>query len=477
MKPWVRLSLIAVMLGTMLFGAVKTVRAAEFINDGTIEAGETIDDDVFLSAENVVMDGTVNGILFAAGNTVTINGTVNGDAILGASEVVIGTNAVINGNLFWSGYSLELKGKVTGSLFGGAAMMILDDGASVDRNLFYGGYSFEAMPESLIGRDAYIGGYQATFSGEVSRDANLGGAAIEINGKVGGDVNVDLGEVENNENVPISPMTFMQQPGMPPLPEMKDPGLRVAKNAEITGKLTYISNIEMKQIDTVPAGGLVFVTPTPMPQGDSGTSTGRSDIVMEIPVVHWIIERMRELIALLVFGALALWLIPAVLYRTVEQARTKMAPAAGYGFVVIVVGSLGALMALVILLVVGLILGVATLGSVSGPLLGVTMPALAVVSAVFSFLVGTGSKVVVSYLIGQLLVGKAFPQLTNPKLWALIFGVIIYVLIGSIPLLGWLVGLAATLIGVGAMWLAFQSWRKPAASAAAMMQTPAAPQV
>jgi len=47
-------------------------------------------------------------------------------------------------------------------------------------------------------------------------------------------------------------------------------------------------------------------------------------------------------------------------------------------------------------------------------------------------------------------------------MWALVIGVLIYVLVSSIPIIGLLIGLAATLIGVGAMWLAYQAWRKPA---------------
>ena len=55
------------MVLVLVLSAVGTVSAAEFPKGETIPAGETIEDDVFISGENVVIDGTVNGMLFASG--------------------------------------------------------------------------------------------------------------------------------------------------------------------------------------------------------------------------------------------------------------------------------------------------------------------------------------------------------------------------------------------------------------------------
>jgi len=48
----------------VVLSAVGTVSAAEFPKGETIPANETIDDDVFISGDNVVIDGIVNGIVF-----------------------------------------------------------------------------------------------------------------------------------------------------------------------------------------------------------------------------------------------------------------------------------------------------------------------------------------------------------------------------------------------------------------------------
>ena len=116
------------------FSAVGTVQATEIYPNGIIPVGVTVDDDVILNGEAVVMDGVVNGLLIASGNTVTINGTVNGDVIALGSQVTIGTKAVITGNLFAGAQSVTLDGQVDGSVAAGAASLTLS-GRSEERRV------------------------------------------------------------------------------------------------------------------------------------------------------------------------------------------------------------------------------------------------------------------------------------------------------------------------------------------------------
>lgn len=82
---------------------------------------------------------------------------------------------------------------------------------------------------------------------------------------------------------------------------------------------------------------------------------------------------------------------------------------------------------------------------------------------VFLLLVSYGSKLVIAFLVGRLVLQRLAPQSADHKVWPLLAGVALYVLIRSIPLLGWLVGVAATLVGLGAMWLVYRGWRAQAA--------------
>jgi hypothetical protein len=47
------------------------------------------------------------------------------------------------------------------------------------------------------------------------------------------------------------------------------------------------------------------------------------------------------------------------------------------------------------------------------------------------------------------------------KLWPLLVGVALYVLLRSIPIMGWFIGGVVTLLGLGAVWLVFSEEHQP----------------
>jgi hypothetical protein len=280
---------------------------------------------------------------------------------------------------------------------------------------------------------------------------------VELNGKVGRNVEVYMDDYSPSEG----PMPQF----MPGMPAAIQPGLRVDDSAQVGGKLTYTSPIPQADgIRGLNPDQIVYQTPVPE-MDDSTAPAVQPRLEARVPVLGWFFKLMREIVALLVFGALALWLIPNVTQKVVEQARLNVLPAAGYGVVTILLGYFAAFLAASLLFGLGLILAIVTLGSVSGPVFGLGFSALAFAMAVFSFLVGTGSKVVVSLLLGGLLVDKIAPQTPNRKVWVLLAGVLIYALVRSIPFIGWIIALLATLVGVGAMYLTYRASRKPAVPA------------
>ncbi len=454
MKSLFRLSMIFILLFALLASSSRPAQAAEFDNGGKIDAAEVINDDVFLSGDQVVMDGTINGLLLATGETVTINGTVNGDALLFGNTVILAPGAKVSGNIFLGSRMGQIAGNVGGSLFGGAAAVTLEKTASIGGNLYYGGYSLQTGAGSAITRDAFLGVYQAILDGDVQRDVFLGGAALELNGSIGRNLHAEVADSSDS----FGPMFMNNQPD---LPKAVAPGLRIAESAEIGGKLVYTSKSSQQEtIKAEPAGGLVYQTPVP---GENSRTVSRPPTLTErFPALRWIMNFIREIVTLLAFGALALWLLPAVFKSTVSKARSQPGKSAGYGLLAIFSGYFSALVALVLILIAGVLLSLISLGGLSSPVFGIGLSGLALFLAVFSFLISIGSKLVVAYLVGLLLIERAAPQTANREIWALIAGATIYALIVSIPILGFLIGIAAALIGIGAMWLAYQNWRQPA---------------
>jgi hypothetical protein len=411
-----------------LFGVVGSTQAAEFIEE-TIAEGEVIDDDVFVTGEHVIVNGTVNGDLFAFGQTVTINGVVNGSLFIGAQTVTV-------------------NGSVTGSIYGGAAALTLGDDGTVGRNLLFGGFSLQTEAGSTIGRDMMMGGYQALLAGTVERDIKVGVGALELAGKVGGDVNATVGTP--GEGKP----NFVMMPGE--LPPSVEPGLRVAESAEIGGQLNYSSREDQASaIEGEPAGGVLFEESVEeMNQATESVGMGGS-------IVGWFFTRLQELLSLLVLGGLVIWSMPYLFSKAVHKAEEQPLPSAGWGVATLLVGYVGALIIAVLIIVLAIILGFITLGGLAGTVIGVGFGGLGVVFISFQLLVSYGSKLIVAFLGGKLFLERFSPKYAEHKGWTLLLGVALYVLLRGIPFIGWLIGLAATLIGLGALWLI---WREAPAT-------------
>ena len=424
--------IVTVGLTLLLIGATAGRAAAFDFRGGdsvTIGASEVVDDDLFIGGNTVVVDGTVNGDLFIGGTDIEVNGTVNG-------------------SLFVGGQLVKVNGTVTGSVYGGGMSATLGSQASVGRNVLFGGFSLEAESGSVIGRDLLMGGYQAILDGEIGRDVRFGGSALELNGKVDGDV---LAEVDPPGS-DFDPAPFMFMPGSP---RVVAPGLRVSEEATIGGKLTYTSSVEQATaIQSAPAGGVAYQTPQP---GQTPETQPRVGFTFNI--LGWIFDRIRELATLILLGALVVWKLPSPLASATEQARVKFLPSAGWGLVVVIVGYVGAAIVGVMIFVLGILFGIVTLGGLSQTIFGVGFSTLSLAFTVFTLLVSYGSKLVVAYLMGKFVVKALAPQAADNKWWPLAAGVPLYVLFRAIPLLGWLIGVVVTLVGLGAMWLFFRQWQ------------------
>ena len=443
----------------MVLGGVGTVSAAEFPKGETIPASQTIDDDVFITGDNVVVDGTVNGLLMAAGQTVIINGTVNGDALLFGETIVVSDDAVIDGNLFTGAAEIKVNGTVTGSVFGGSSSMKVGSGAEVARNFFYGGFSLTTDEGSSIGTDLYTGAYQVLLSGTVNRDANVGAAAVELNGTVGRNATFDLGEVDEADQ---SAEWMNYNPWISKYVDtVVQSGLTISDAASIGGKVTYTSSVdETSLLEDVTSGAVVYRTPVPYTEPEE--TRDYSGQVQPFSRNSWMrhsvwgtgLSVVRSLIKLFVLGALALWLLKKPFMKLVDAAYQEPLKAIGWGFVVIAVGFLAMFIVPLVFVLVGVVIGVLSLGGLLFVWFGLVGTTLALAVLIFFFAVFTLSKVLASYMLGKWLMKVLFKQ-EEEKAWLnLLIGVFLYVVIRAIPVIGWVAGLTATLIGTGAFWLA-----------------------
>lgn len=408
------------------FGAVTLAKAVEFDDDGIIEEGEVIDDDLFIANDFIEINGVVNGDVFASGSVVKVNGTVNGSLAVGAQTV-------------------QVNGTVTGSVYSGSSTLTLGSEAEVGRNLYAGCFNLTTTDGSYVNRDLLVAGYQALLSGEVGRDVRAAIGALEINGVIGNDVFAEVGGTEGHQE----PIFFSGPPG---IETIVPSGIRVSEDAKIGGSLTYRSyENQASAIAITPPGGIDFeyeprTSPEAAPQEVSRVGSTL--------VATWMVKRVRTFITLLLLGGLIVWQLPGLLKKTSDKAEQEPLPSLGWGLVALLVVYIGAILVFGLIIAGAIFFGVVTLGELSKVILVIGLSCLGLALAVFSLMVSYGSKIIVSYLVGNLLLKWLAPKYDGGLIWPLVLGLMLYTFLRAIPLgFGLLIGIVTTLVGTGAIWL------------------------
>jgi hypothetical protein len=180
------------------------------------------------------------------------------------------------------------------------------------------------------------------------------------------------------------------------------------------------------------------------------------------------VKRVRIFITLVLLGGLVVWQLPGLLEKVEDKARKETLPSFAWGLVTVVVVYLGAILAAGLIIAGAIFFGIITLGELAKAILLIGFSSMGLILAVFGLLLSYGSKIVVAYLVGKLLLEWLAPKYQGHKFWPLVIGLLLYTFLRAIPLgFGWLIGFTVTLIGLGAMWLFYRDRVKPALPAKA----------
>jgi len=388
-----------------------------------IEADEVVNDDLYVSAEEFTLEGTVKGDLFVVGNVIVINGVVEGDLFAGGNSVII-------------------NGTVMDDVRMGGAALKLGDEASIGGDLLAGGASLEAESGSTVGGNLLYGGGQILFAGDVADDAMIGTGAASLSGEFGGDVRVDIGDVD--ENGP-SPSMYINNTEIS-IPSVK-PGLEVDEDAKIEGDLIYT----LTKDAAIPSGAVEGKVTRNEPVLDVKYS--KPEPTQAEKAVSWTLDLLRTIVTLILFGLLLGWLAPTFMKTLTDKLQAQPAASLGWG-VVAYVAFFFALFLLVTVAILGaVIFGIITLGGISGTIIWVAI--LALFAAVVGFVLVTVflTKIIVAWLGGKWILGRFNPSLAEHKVWSLVLGVVILALLIELPFVGWLIGLLVMFLGLGALWI------------------------
>lgn len=392
-----RMAFVLALVVFALLGAPQAARAQWIVQGDTIPAGDVIDDDVILYGTDVTVDGTVNGDVVAIGTTVTINGTVSG------SLVAVGRLVSMNGG-------------IGGSVYVAGGTLRLGSASQVRHNVHFGGLLLDSARGSKIGRDLVAASVRASIGSEIGRGLNAIIAMLSFHGKIG---------------LPLDQEPSGQQGN--PQPEAVKPA----------------SNLLFVSLGGQKVAGYAVPMREPIFQEDA------DDGGMIVP--EWLVVRLGELTALILLGGLVVWLLRDWLFLSTSELRDKPFPAAGYGIAAAIIFANGlgiALLAGAMLVGAGLLLGSITLWELAFLFWGIGFSFLVLAASLFALAVFYGSKIVVAYLVGALILERLAPRVANYRMATLLLGLAIYVVLRMIPHAGWIIEIIVIVLGLGAIWLA-----------------------
>jgi cytoskeletal protein CcmA (bactofilin family) len=388
-----------------------------------IKANEVIEDDVYVTANEFTLEGTVKGDLVVFGSTIIINGTVEGDLIA-------------------AGQSVTINGTVTDDARIAGAVLQLGKTAVIGGDVIAGSASLETQVGSVIDGELVVGAGQTLLEGKISGDVLAGSGALELNGEFGGDIKAEVG---NPEEGSPPPSMYMPQANID-FPTVK-PGFNIGEGAKIKGNLEYTQTKDIK----IPANAV-------------GGKITRTEPVVDLSYVKveptpaeaamtWTLDLIRSIVTLIAFGLLLGWLAPMFIKALMEKLQSQPAASLGWGLLAYAAFFFAILVILVAMIAGGILFGVLTLGSMSGTIVWIGVLALFAMIVAFVLVTVFLTKIIVAWLSGKLILARINPALAEHKVWPLVIGVAIIALLVALPYVGWLFGVLVMFIGLGALWI------------------------
>ncbi len=397
-----------------------------------IKQGEVINDDLYVGANTLTVEGTIKGDLIAGAQTIIINGSVEGDLIAGAESIIINGSVGDDARVF-------------------AAAIQVGPKASIGGDLVAMGGSVETKPGSAIAADFVTGSGQTLLAGEIGGDVLAGTSAFELAGPVKGDVKAYVNV--NAETVNATPMNMYLSNSPVTLPQVK-PGLHFVDGASVAGDLQYSSTMDLAIPAGIVAGKVTRIEPV---RDASGAPVPAAPTSAE-RVADWGFGVIRSVVTLLLFGLLVGWLFPRFMKLLPANLKAQPLVSLGWGsilYAAVFFGVLAIIILTVLLALLGLRWNIFWLGWLLLTALGVT------------FFLATSylTKVVVGDAIGKWILGRLQPSLAEHRYWPMVVGVTsLVVVIGLLrfPLLpfgffAWLVNFVVILFGLGALWMWMRS--------------------
>lgn len=395
-RKWI-ISVTVLALVVLLGG---TALAAEFSGGDVyrLPAGETVNDDLYVSGGEIYIDGTVEGDLYASGGYIEINGLVTGDVVAaGAGINIAGT---VGDDVRVAGAGIDISGQI------GDDLLVAGGGNP-------GGFQF---PINLQNRSVEQG-VRLHSTADVGGDAMVVGGIGTIGGRIAGDLRSFMGTITLDAQVGGNA-------------ELGSTNLEIRPTTQVAGRLEYSSPEELPQ---APPNARWI----PQVVENESVQTGLG--VMGI--LGWFLRTGAMILGLILLGWLILRLAPQLLTQPVDALDQRLGETLLWGVLAFVLLMAVPLASAILIFLVTLFFG--------------WVPGLVTFVALFGVLglIWIFSPLVTGLWIG----GKITASLASlsGNLPALGVGVTLLVLLvrvgGLVTCVGWLVGLASFILALGGL--------------------------
>lgn len=285
----------------MIFATVP-VSAFDARSGDTVTVGsrEVVDDDLYIGAATIIIDGMVNGDLWAAGYTITVNGAVNGSVVVAGNMVNVSGD--VGHAVRAAGQTISISGDVNGDLIVFGSVVNVASTATVKGDLL------------------------------------VGAENVRIDGLIEGDIKGGAGEVTIGNGVKGNV-------------ELEVDSLTILSTANIEGNLTYTSGEEADIESGAQIGGATTHNLPPV--------KAEPAVPSPLAPLFGILGKVIGFLMALVTGLVLILIAPRRLMSIAESMRIRPGASAAWGALVLFVTPIVAI--LVCFTIVGIPLGLIAL--------------------------------------------------------------------------------------------------------------------
>jgi len=170
----------SIAVAVALFAPLATFIGALVTTDRyIIPEGITVSEDQFVSALDVIVDGTIEGDLTVFSGDVDIRGTITGGVtVFSAGTVTIHEGASVGGTVKGSSLSMTIAGSVESDVFVASGSIVVAETGDVGRDVF--GFSGTLRVHGTVGRDVRGRVVRTTVDGSVGGDIDIATTSMSI---------------------------------------------------------------------------------------------------------------------------------------------------------------------------------------------------------------------------------------------------------------------------------------------------------